>query len=330
MTDNLNSNEPVSADTDDLEAFTALAEGKRPEAKAQEEEVQPAVDVENDEDDDLGDNQPATDDDDAEEDEAEEDGPLDEEAPKPAKPKKQTAQERINELTAKLREAERKAAAAEAQKELNPLPKPTVPAPVESSLEEPDPEAVDDNGHPLYPLGDIDPNYVKALIKYNNELAIEEFQRRTEEQKEQARIELAKQAQQNEWASKVEQVKQEIPDFEAAVVNLESVFSGVDPAYSDYLATTIMQMENGPEVLYHLANNLDVAQDIVSKGAVKATIALGKLESEVSRPKQPPAKKLSSAPQPPPINKGTKGGTKVAPDTDNLDDFEKFYLTKQR
>lgn len=330
MTDNLNSNDTndqVAPDTDDLDAFTALVTGKADELEEEEGDVvQPENDVQQeDEDTNPEDDSLATDEDDNDDDE-DEDEP-EEVKPEPKKSNKKSAQERINELTAKLREAERKAAALEAPFKEQPAAQPKA----ETTLVEPDPDAVDAKGNDKYPMGDLDPAYLKDLVEYNTKVAQETFQRNIRQQQEEARIQIAKDALHNEWASKVEKVMPELPDFFEKGAELEGTFANIDPTLSEYLANTIMEMEAGPQVLYYLANNLDEAQAIVAKGAVKATIALGKLEEKLSKPAQQPApqKKISSAPQPPPVNKGIKGGAKVAPDTDNLDDFEQFFLKKK-
>ncbi len=334
MTDNLNSNDTndqVAPDTDDLDAFTALVTGKADELEVDTKEdgdvVQPENDVQQeDEDTNPEDDSLATDEDDDNDDDEDEDEP-EEVKPEPKKSNKKSAQERINELTAKLREAERKAAALEAPFKEQPAAQPKV----ETTLVEPDPDAVDAKGNDKYPMGDLDPAYLKDLVEYNSKVAQETFQRNIRQQQEEARIQIAKDALHNEWASKVEKVMPELPDFFEKGAELEGTFASIDPTLSEYLANTIMEMEAGPQVLYYLANNLDEAQAIVAKGAVKATIALGKLEEKLSKPAQQPApqKKISSAPQPPPVNKGIKGGAKVAPDTDNLDDFEQFFLKKK-
>ena len=113
------------------------------------------------------------------------------------------------------------------------------------------------------------------------------------------------------------------------------VFSGLDKQYGDFLAQAIMSMDNGPDVLYYLAENKDEAKRIVESGATKAVISLGRLEarfdtSEETKPT--PRQKVTKAPTPPQhLNKGSAAVKQaVTPDTDDLDAFEAEFFKKRR
>jgi 3-phosphoglycerate kinase len=93
-----------------------------------------------------------------------------------------------------------------------------------------------------------------------------------------------------------------------------------------------MGLDAGPEVLYHLANHLDEAQAIVSKGPLGAAIALGRLEARFAKGQEQPKPRVSAAPKPAPSTaRGVAVGGEVKGDTDDLDAFSaSFFATRKR
>lgn len=268
------------------------------------------------------------------------DGPGEAEA-KPGenepKAKKNSAQERIQELNAKFREAERRALEAErklAEKEKaegSPEEKKEQEAKTfDSSV---DPEALDEHGNRKYPLGEFDPKYLQAVVQEALENDRAERDAKSQQDEQQRAVDAATEALNDSWRAKVEVGLETMPDFVEKVESMDTVFENVDPNYGEYLGRTIMQMDDGPQVLYHLAENIDEAQRIVDAGPVKATIELAKLEARLASDASTssgPTPKVSSAPTPPPVNKGS-GVVKQAIDpmkTDNLDDFSKEFFKK--
>lgn len=327
--DDIQSNPIVDPNTDDLDAFQDLMDGK---AKAPEPKVEPEKVVD-----------APTEDDTPEDDTLETeltDGSEEEEKETPAlsgKKNKKTFQERINELTAKAREAERReqetlAHLAEIKSRLDnpPEKKPENTAP---ETDGPNPDAILEDGSVKYPLGEFDPAYIRDLTKHT----IAEEQKLLEAKREQTDAETEKrnvqQALMSEWETKLEAAEEKYEDLRPKAAELEDTFRNLDPAYGEYLVTTIMSLDAGPDVLYYLANNLDEAKAIVASGATKATIALGRLEGrlakedEVDEPRPTPTR----APTPPIVqNKGSSGGrATVRPDTDDLDAFEKAFYSKK-
>ncbi len=110
---------------------------------------------------------------------------------------------------------------------------------------------------------------------------------------------------------------------------LENVFVNLDPQYGNYLASTIMSLENGPDVLYYLATNPDVAEKLVNSGPLAATVGLGRIEASIMAETEKKTKKVkvSDAPSPPPqVTRGTGTKIDIPDDTDDLDAFaEKFF-----
>lgn len=257
-----------------------------------------------------------------------------EEAPKP---KKNRFQERIDELTSKAREAERKAAELEQrlakfEKTTEPEAKPQV---VEVQTDGPSPDDKNEDGTDKYPLGEFDPKFAADVVRHT--LKVEREALLAQEKENQARLEREQQEAilQASWNEKLEPAKERYPDFIEKGQNLGATFDNIDPSYADYLSTTIMSMDYGPDVLYYLANNLDEATKIVQSGATKATIALGRLESkfaEADQAKQLARPKVSKAPTPPAhVNKGSAAAkAAVDPNTDDLEEFARALFNKKR
>jgi chemotaxis protein histidine kinase CheA len=307
--------------TDDLNEFEAEFFGT---------EKAPAAEVEDEQEpDNLGeDNPPATEEEDALEVEEEEEAP----APKPKG--KPSAKERINELTAKAYEAERRAAELAAEVErLKAAPKEEEPKPVElrAVLPDgaPDPDAKGEDDEPLYPLGEFDPNYIRDLTKYT----VAEETKNAEEARKQEAAQKAYEAEmaqmQTEWLGRVGEFATEAPDFQEKTEALVNEFAGIDDNYGQYLATLVMSSEVGPEILYHLSNNIGEAQKLIASGPTAATLAFGRLEAKFAKEAGEPAPtaRVSEAPEPPTSrSRGSGGKVAVKPDTDDLDAFERVFF----
>lgn len=271
---------------------------------------------------------------------ADEDEDNGEEEPAPKPQKKNRFQERIDELVRKEREAERRAEALEQRlRELESgSKKEDTPKPQPNKQEDggPRPDAKNEDGTEKYPLGEFDPNYVRDLARHEavTQLALareQEAQERRQQELEQAKNELL-----GNWEEKLTPAKERYPDFEDKGEALVGRFSDIEPAYGEHLTAVLMGLDHGPDVLYHLANNPDLATTIIRSGATNATIALAELNAEMRATLGTPngadqsKKRVSKAPAPPPTNKGSAGGVKtVAPDTDDLDAFEAQFFKKK-
>lgn len=336
----IENNSPGDTDDTNLDDFSAEFFGQ---TKAEPEPTN-SEDVNEEEDSEAAppeatdqDTQDASDEDDttdgSEEDTTESDE-EEEEAPAP-KPKKNSAQERISELTAARREAERRADALEARlaalengkgtKEETPAPAPKAAAEVTP----PKPTDTNEDGTEKYPLGEFDPNFITDLADFRVEQRFAERERIEQEKQEQAKQQEAMGQLEAGWNEQIGTAKERYPDYDTKIANLQPVFSDVDAQYGDYLSTTLMSMEKGADILYYLADNPEEARAIVDSGPQRATIALGRLEARFLED-SPPARKQSNAPPPPPTNKGASAarGT-VAPDTDDLDAFSDMFFKKR-
>lgn len=315
--DNSNASEDVDLDAFSADFFGSKAEPAVEDSPKEEVEVEEtAADDTSTEEDTL-----------AADDETEEEEVPNEEAPKP---KKKSAQERINDITREKHEANRRA--EELERRLNEVLERTkvnedTPKPPIQQTDAPHPDDKNEDGSDKYPLGQYDEAFIKDTVDYRFESQWRD--RQVEEEQRQAAAKVAREeAELNaRWNSAVEASK---VDIVSAQENLKPIFGNVDPQFGNYLAATIMSMEKGPEVFEYLGNHLDVAEDIIASGPRAATITLGRLEArflENGNKKQP---KVSNAPEPPPqLNRGNNGRFEVADDTDDLDAFSaKFFKRK--
>jgi len=254
------------------------------------------------------------------------------EKPEPEGKKPSRSQQRITELNTKYREAERREQALLQRLEALENGSKTTEPPAKAAVDTtPTPSDQNEDGTDKYPLGEFDPGFIRDLTKHT----IAEAQKEAADQRSQTEAKERQQreaeALQTEWKNKEVPAKERYPDYGERVASLEDVFADIDPAYGEYIAQTVMAMDKGPDVLYYLSNHPDEARSIINSGGVKAVIQLGRLESRfMGEDKPQPKPKVSSAPTPPPQNKGSAGGKRsISPDTDDLDAFASEFFKRK-
>ena len=247
------------------------------------------------------------------------------------KSRKQTAQERINELTRARHEAERELAAVKARNA--ELEKGTEDSSKDDKETEdvglPTPDTKNEDGTDKYPLGEFDPAFIRDLTRATINQEKEASRIEQEERQKTEELDRAQAKVQEVWVEEVQHASEKYDDFQDSVANLEDTFKSVDQQYSQYLADTIMSSDYGTEVLYYLSQNMDEAQAIVDAGATKATLAIGRIEANFANQseKAPTAKKVTKAKAPPvKRSRGSNSSSGIASDTDDLDAFEKTFF----
>ena len=131
--------------------------------------------------------------------------------------------------------------------------------------------------------------YAKALTDYKVDQRLQE-----EKQKEAVvKAEAERQKVINTWAKRVEAAKTEMPDFEAMV-------GSADVVVSNEVRDAIFESDVGPRILYHLAENPEVAEKLQGMTLTRALATIGKLEAqfEKTEPQTKPAVGKSKAPAP--------------------------------
>lgn len=331
----------VDPDTDDLDAFNDLLSGvaKPTPAEVADEDQEIEAETSEEIDETIEDNEDplATEDKDTSDEDAEETEDDDLKLSGKRKGKK-TFQERINELTRQAREAERERDAIRlemlelrtAKTEIK-----TETSVTDNQVKEPHPDDVGADGKPVYPLGEFDPKFISAITQHTFKIERERMLQEEKAQREENEKTQARQALATEWEGKLEEAETRYEDLRPRAAMLENTFSSLDPAYGEYLATTIMSLDKGADVLYYLSSNLNEAKKIVNLGPTLATVALGRLEAqfyeEPEVEKTAPVIKTSKAPIPPAVlNRGTSAKLTIPDDTDDLDAFERKFYQKKR
>lgn len=327
----------VDPNTDNLDDFSALFHGEAKELEVKDANPQSEEDDDQDvtsqeetdaEDDTLVETDDDTDDD------AEDDG--DDIAPEPEQKKKSRFQERIDELTNRAKEAEaRERETARKVEEILAREKAKeAPAAKPEAMEvgAPTPEDVKADGSEKYPLGEFDPLYIRDLTRFTISQETERAKAEAAEENQKRQVEQAQAQLVTEWSGKLTSAQERYPDLLEKNASLEDTFRDIEPSYGEYLATTIMSMEYGTDVLYYLGNNVEEAKRIAASGPTKATIALGRLEAkfaDAKAEKQLQKPKVSKAPAPAPTNKGSSVNKVVPADTDDLDAFSAMFFAKK-
>ena len=353
MTDNSN---PVDNDLDTFEkAFFEQPEEiavEEVEAKVEVEDIEAdalatdedtdaeAATSDDDETPDEDSEEPDEDSDDPDKDDEKSDEEEDEKEPEPERKgnKRKSAQERINEITRRAREAERREAALLQRLEaLESRDKEVAKEePIQAKLPQgaPTPDAVNEKGEPLYPLGEFDPLFIRDLTKFTIAEETKAAKAAEAEQTQAKELAKAKEELRTSWNQKLDSVEEELPEIRENIVDLVETFQELEPAYGEYLAMTIMQSENGPQIMDYLSKNIGEAQVIVASGPAAATLAIGRLDARLARARpneeeKRNQKKMSAAPAPPAqATRGRKGQATVRPDTDDLNAFERVFYEK--
>jgi len=251
------------------------------------------------------------------------------------KKKSRSVEERIAKITKARREAEREAAArdaenAELRKRLADLEKKT-------GLTEPakransDPDAPDPTDASKYPYGEVDPQYIGDLADYRADKKIAAFRAEQEQlRQEEAAGRQAQELQQRADKVLVDGVTK-YDDFEDVVLNNPDL--NIEGEVSGEVREMILGSDNAADILYHIGQNPREAAEMVSKSPTEQARYIGKLEAKFSagsaaattqKPKSAP-----KAPAPPNTKvRGSDGRFAVSDDTDDFAAFKSKYEIK--
>ena len=150
--------------------------------------------------------------------------------------------------------------------------------------------------------------YAEALADWSAENAV--MRARQEDVERKLQEERAKVI--DTWNKKLEATKSELPDFDDMVASSDVVVS-------DQVRDAILESDVGPRILYHLAENQELAEKISKSSLITALREIGKLEAkfEKTEPVKSVAQK-SKAPAPiSPIKAGTSEQA-IITDTDKM------------
>jgi hypothetical protein len=179
------------------------------------------------------------------------------------------------------REREQREALEIRLKELEAKVNPPAAQPEDELGEEPKPEMFNDMFE-----------YARALAEYTADKKL--MERDNEEKARQAKAE--QEAKFQAWADRVNAAKNELPDFDDMV-------QSSDVRVSDPVRDAIIESENGPKILYWLAENTDFAKKLADMSVVSAVREIGKIEARFEKAKDPePKPVVGKSKAPAPIN----------------------------
>lgn len=196
-------------------------------------------------------------------------------------PKKQTVQERINELTRARREAERREDDLRRQLEemrAAPKPAPTPVAPPAAAAAEKGaakgPPRPDD-----FEYGELDSEYIAAVVDYQTEKRLTEFREALQQDRQQAEAETRQHTVQQKFQQQIEAGRQKHADYDEVVV--QGAQAGTWPL-SETMALLLVESEVGDDIAYHLASNPDEAENVDRLTPVEQARYFGRLEAKFS------------------------------------------------
>lgn len=230
-------------------------------------------------------------------------------------PKPKGVAKRIDELTRNWREAQR-----QNERLLDLLSQRNTPAQPDA----PKQEAPQQQVKTLADFNFDEPSYQKYLIQHATEqaraVAREEARKEREEQERATR-------QQQRIAGWQERAKA----FAATTEDFEEVAYAAP--ISDGVAALIQDLEEGPEVAYHLGKNPAEARRISQMSEAAAGIALGKLAAQLAferKTAEEAKKRVSQAPPPTPKIEGLNSGPAIRPDSPESDNLSMSEWMKAR
>jgi hypothetical protein len=152
--------------------------------------------------------------------------------------------------------------------------------------------------------------YAEALADWSAENAV--MRARQEDVEKKIQAERAKVI--DTWNKKLEITKSELPDFDDMVASSDVVVS-------DQVRDAILESDVGPRILYHLAENQELAEKISKSSLITALREIGKLEAKFEKNEPKEVKTVaqkSKAPAPiSPIKAGTSEQV-IVTDTDKM------------
>jgi hypothetical protein len=236
----------------------------------------------------------------------------------PNAPKPKTPEERIGEITAEAREAQRQA--AEARREADEWRRRAEEAVAPKKGDEgaatdqaPDPEK--------YDYGEADPKFIADTARFHARQEFAQLQSQAE-----AKATIADMEAKWQGALSAPEVVEKYPDFKEKVVDTAEAGSW---DCTPLMAVGIKASPVGPDVAYHLATNTAEAARIAAiQNPIEQALEFGRLEGRflhAPKAEASPAKTVTTAPTPPANRaRGAGGQFAVAADTDDFASFDKM------
>ena len=159
--------------------------------------------------------------------------------------------------------------------------------------------------------------YAEALAEWTADKKIKEEKAKEAAQK----VEQERAKTMETWANRVQDFRDKTPDFDDLV-------GSADVVVSNEVRDAIFESDVGPQILYHLAENPDVAKKLQGMTAIGALRMIGKLEAKFEESPAPTPKEtaVKTSKAPPPI---TPIKAKANGPVTELDDNKNFHGSYQ-
>ena len=221
-------------------------------------------------------------------------------------------EKRFSELTKQREEARKEAQREREQREslenrLKELEERATPRPVE----------IQENVKPQPHQFNDAFEYAEALAEWSTEQALinrdkQEAERRAQEERNKVI---------DGWNKRLNDAKAELPDFDDMVASSDVVVN-------DHIRDAILESDVGPQILYHLAENPELADKLNSGSPISALRQIGRLEAQFERKEAPVAEQKPSVARskaPAPINPIKTGSGVVDVGVDSNGEFHGTY-----
>lgn len=192
-------------------------------------------------------------------------------------------EKRFSELTKQREEARKEAAREREAREA-----------LESRIAElegrAEPKPVEENVKPQPSQFNDAFEYAEALAEWSAEQAILNREKQDAERK----VQEERQKMAESWKQREANVKAELPDYDAMIA------SATDVKVNDVVRDALLESDVGPRILYHLAENPELVEQLNSASPISALRQIGKLEARFEAketPKEVPKTEAEQKPQ---------------------------------
>jgi hypothetical protein len=162
-----------------------------------------------------------------------------------------------------------------------------------------------------------DAGYIDAVIEYKTNQRMNDIEQKMKVQTEQVKEMTVFETRETEFKSIT-------PDYE------EVVQGATDVPVSESIIAAIKASPSGPAIRYYLAQNPDIAEELVDLPPVQAVLEIGRLEAKIVAPVKRPAIKPSGAPEPVKPVAGNRGKNTVDRDRLNDDEWRKLRHAERK
>lgn len=243
-------------------------------------------------------------------------------------PKRKTPSQRIQELTRRNREYERRLERMEA--EIAAAKNPSGQEPQQQDKYAAIGKAPDPNDQTKYPLGHLDEKYVEDAIDYRvKKAAIDQADAALQRQQEQ-RQQTAQEQQQQRFQDQITDLTAKgvelFEDFEDEVVKtgMKGEWDLSQPTFE-----ACAEADNGAAILHALSQDKAEATRVAKLSPYQQALYVSQKDAEISAKTKPRTKPQAGDP-PKTRTNGANSSHRINPATDNLDDFEKAWAQDEK